>query len=67
MNIISSNFMTDLFLVFVDKNFIHRSFYIDFCIKTRTWAEHLKLSNQALDWMTFTTPFSNVPIDKLHP
>ena len=49
-------------------------FSIDFCITTRTGAEHSKLSNQALDWMqkwtlalTFTTPFSNVPADKLHP
>lgn len=42
--------------------------------QTRTCAEHSKHSNQALDWtrkwklvLTFTTPFSNVPTDKLHP
>ena len=66
--------MIDLFLVFVDRNFfIQHSFSIDFWITTRMWVEHSKLSNQALDQMqwtlalTFTTPFSNVPADKLHP
>ena len=66
--------MIDLFLVFFDRNFfIQHSFSINFWITTRMWVEHSKLSNQALDQMqqtlalTFTTPFSNVPADKLHP
>ena len=56
--------MIDLFLVSVDRNlFIQHSFSIDFCITTRTWVEHSKLSNQALDQ---TRKWEMFP-DKPHP